>query len=56
MFRHAGQPTDLHLFAETDHFMFAEGNERVRTVIVDWLAKYFPAAATADCQTIHARA
>lgn len=43
LFRHAGQPTDLHLFAETDHFMFAEENERVRTVIFDWLAKYFPA-------------
>ena len=43
LFRHAGQPTDLHLFAETDHFMFAEENERVRKVIFDWLAKYFPA-------------
>jgi dipeptidyl aminopeptidase/acylaminoacyl peptidase len=43
MFRRAGQPTDLHLFAETDHFMFAERNTRVRTVLVDWLAKYFPA-------------
>ena len=45
LFRRAGQPADLHLFAETDHFMFAEGNERVHTVIVDWLAKYFPANA-----------
>jgi pimeloyl-ACP methyl ester carboxylesterase len=43
LFRRAGQPTDLHLFAETDHFMFAEENERLRTVIVDWLARYFPA-------------
>jgi hypothetical protein len=42
MFRRAGQPTDLHLFAETDHFMFAEHNTRVRTVLFDWLAKYFP--------------
>lgn len=46
LFRHAGQPTDLHLFGETDHFMFAEKNERVRTVVVDWLAKYFPAATS----------
>jgi pimeloyl-ACP methyl ester carboxylesterase len=45
LFRHAGQPTDLHLFAETDHFMFAEENDRVRTVIFDWLAKYFPSGA-----------
>jgi len=43
LFRRAGQPTDLHLFAETDHFMFAESNTRVRTVILDWLARYCPA-------------
>jgi len=43
LFNCAGQPTDLHLFAETDHFMFAESNTRVRTVILDWLARYFPA-------------
>jgi pimeloyl-ACP methyl ester carboxylesterase len=43
LFKRAGQPTDLHLFAETDHFMFAESNTRVRTVIFDWLARYFPA-------------
>jgi dipeptidyl aminopeptidase/acylaminoacyl peptidase len=43
MFKRAGQPTDLHLFAETDHFMFAEGNVRVHSVLNDWLAKYFPA-------------
>jgi hypothetical protein len=42
MFRRAGQPTDLHLFAETEHFMFAEQNARVRTVLDDWLEKYFP--------------
>ena len=42
LFRRAGQPTDLHLFAETDHFMFAEQNTRVHTVLFDWLAKYFP--------------
>jgi uncharacterized protein len=42
MFRRAGQPTDLHLFAETDHFMFAEQNKRVRTVVAEWLEKYFP--------------
>ena len=42
MFKRAGQPTDLHLFDGTDHFMFAESNARVRTVLVDWLARYFP--------------
>jgi pimeloyl-ACP methyl ester carboxylesterase len=43
LFRRAGQPTDLHLFAETDHFMFSDANARVRRVIVDWLETYFPA-------------
>lgn len=45
LFKRAGQPTDLHLFAETDHFMFAETNTRVRTVIFDWLTRYFPVTA-----------
>jgi pimeloyl-ACP methyl ester carboxylesterase len=47
LFRHAGQPTELHLFADTDHFMFAESNTRVRRIVQDWLADYFAAAATA---------
>jgi dipeptidyl aminopeptidase/acylaminoacyl peptidase len=47
LFRRAGQPTDLHLFAETDHFMFADANVRVRHVILDWLATYFPVRARA---------
>lgn len=47
MFNKANQPTELHLFAETDHFMFAEHNTRVRTVLTDWLKAYFPVAAPA---------
>jgi pimeloyl-ACP methyl ester carboxylesterase len=47
LFRHAGQPTELHLFADTDHFMFAESNTRVRRIVQDWLADYFPVGATA---------
>jgi uncharacterized protein len=47
LFKRAGTPTDLHLFAEVDHFMFAESNTRVRSVIFDWLDKYFPAKARA---------
>jgi hypothetical protein len=43
LFEHARQPTDLHLFAETDHFMFSEDNPRVVAVIRAWLDKYFPA-------------
>jgi pimeloyl-ACP methyl ester carboxylesterase len=42
LFKRAGQPTDLHLFAETDHFMFAEENGRVRTVVREWLERFFP--------------
>jgi pimeloyl-ACP methyl ester carboxylesterase len=45
LFRRAGQPAELHLFAETDHFMLAEGNTRVRAVLSDWLARYFASAA-----------
>ncbi len=45
LFEHARQPTDLHLFAETDHFMFSEENPRVVGVIRGWLDKYFSARA-----------
>jgi uncharacterized protein len=45
LFRQAGQPTELHLFADTDHFMFAESNTRVRRIVQDWLAAYFPVGA-----------
>jgi pimeloyl-ACP methyl ester carboxylesterase len=47
LFQHAGQPTELHLFADTDHFMFAESNTRVRRIVRDWLAYYFPVDANA---------
>ena len=43
LFEHARQPSDLHLFAETDHFMFSEENPRVVAVIRAWLDKYFSA-------------
>ncbi len=44
LFERAGSPCDLHLFAETDHFMLAENNARVRDLVQAWLARYFPAA------------
>lgn len=43
MFNLAGQPKDLHLFAETNHFMFADAQGRVRPILKAWLEKYFPA-------------
>ncbi len=45
MFKRAGQPTDLHLLSDVDHFMFHEGNPLVRSILHDWLAKYFPVEA-----------
>jgi pimeloyl-ACP methyl ester carboxylesterase len=45
LFSRAGQPADLHLFAETDHFMFADQNVRVRTVLTDWLNRFLPVVA-----------
>jgi pimeloyl-ACP methyl ester carboxylesterase len=45
MFKRAGQPTELHLFADADHFMLGTGNPRIETVLRDWLGRYFPARA-----------
>jgi uncharacterized protein len=43
LFRHAGQPTDLHLFAGVDHFLFSDDNPMVQAVVRDWLRRHFPA-------------
>src|SRR5205085_12171942 len=43
LFRRAGQPAELHLFSDADHFMFAETSTRVWSVLRDWLERYFPA-------------
>ena len=42
LFALAGQPTDLHLVAGVDHFMFSEGNTLVINLLRDWLALRFP--------------
>ena len=42
MFAKSKPPTEMHLFSGTDHFMFAEKNERVHTVLSEWLAEFFP--------------
>ena len=42
LFARAGQPTDLHLIADVDHFMFAEGNTLVINLLKNWLDKHFP--------------
>ncbi len=43
LFAHAGQPTDLHLFADVDHFLYSYGNPVEHAVVRDWLKRYFPA-------------
>jgi len=42
LFQRAGKPCDLHLFSETDHFMFHEDNVRVMQVLKPWLEEFFP--------------
>ncbi len=42
LFKRAGKPSELHLLADVDHFMFAEGNVRAKNILSDWLQRYFP--------------
>ena len=48
LFKRAGQPAELHLISDADHFMFGEGNTRVWDLVRNWLADYFPATAAAE--------
>jgi alpha-beta hydrolase superfamily lysophospholipase len=47
LFLSAGQPTDLHLMADVDHFMFTHQSPLVAGLIRNWLDKYFPARPAA---------
>ena len=47
LFKRAGQPCELHLISNADHFMFGERNTRVWNLFRDWLARYFPATTAA---------
>ena len=42
MFKRAGQPAELHLLADVDHFTFNEENPRLTRIVSDWLERYFP--------------
>ena len=42
LFRRAGQPTDLHLVADVDHFLLSEHNPIVVELVRGWLKKHFP--------------
>jgi fermentation-respiration switch protein FrsA (DUF1100 family) len=46
LFLRAGQPTDLHLVANVDHFLFSEANPLVVALVREWLAKYVPVSGT----------
>jgi uncharacterized protein len=41
LFKRAGQPSELHLFSDADHFLFGENNSRVWSLLHEWLQKYF---------------
>lgn len=43
LFQRAGQPTDLILLADVDHFTFGENNPRVSAIVSGWLGRFFPA-------------
>src|SRR5580658_8744829 len=45
LFKHAGQPTELHLFSGLDHFLFNGNSARVWSLLRNWLDAYFPARA-----------
>ncbi|HVO92955.1 MAG TPA: alpha/beta hydrolase [Terriglobales bacterium] len=42
MFKRAGQPAELHLLSDIDHFTFNEENPRLTNIVHEWLGKYFP--------------
>jgi dipeptidyl aminopeptidase/acylaminoacyl peptidase len=42
LFGLAGQPTEMHLFSDADHFLLAEDSKRELRVLSDWLERYFP--------------
>jgi dipeptidyl aminopeptidase/acylaminoacyl peptidase len=47
MFERSKAPTEMHLFSGTDHFMFAEKNQRVHEVVSAWLRDFFPVSGEA---------
>lgn len=47
LFRRAGQPADLHLVSNDDHFMLHEDSWISLDILKNWLKKYFPPTASA---------
>ena len=46
LFKRARPPAELHLLADVDHFLFAEGNVRVRELFKGWLDRFLPVTAS----------
>lgn len=42
LFKRAGEPSELHLMSDVDHFLLAEKNHRARTIVKDWLDRFYP--------------
>ncbi len=42
LFKRAGEPTELHLLTDVDHFLLAEQNRRARAILKDWLDRFYP--------------
>ena len=51
LFNRAQPPTELHLLADVDHFLFAEGNVRVRELLKGWLDRFLPVTANGAAVT-----
>jgi dipeptidyl aminopeptidase/acylaminoacyl peptidase len=45
LFKRAGQPAELHLLSDADHFMLGESNARIWDLLRGWLGNYLPAVA-----------
>ncbi len=53
MFERANAPCEMHLFSGTDHFMFAERNQRVHDVVTAWLGAFFPVSGPVVANNTH---
>ncbi len=42
LFKRAGQPTELHLLTDVDHFLLAEQSHRARAIVKGWLDRFYP--------------
>ena len=42
LFKRAGEPTELHLLTDVDHFLLAEQSHRARAILEDWLTRFYP--------------